>query len=641
MIANMQELAQTLFEEAGDALFLFDPDNGRIVEVNPMAQRLCDAGRPALLKESVESLFRSEQQGGVVRLQRACKNTGVFHSQDGYFLRQRSAGTWLPVNLTVARLHVRPKTLGLITARDVSERRRAEAKLRDSEQNYRELFENAHDGIYTTDLDGQLTSVNSACEQLTGYTRQELIGKNTRQFVAPEFHEVMQRMSELKKIRGGTTTYEVEILGRAGQRIPVELTTQLIHRNGEPVGVQGIARDLRDRKLLEEQLRQAQKMEAIGQLAGGVAHDFNNLLTVITGYSEVLLNDLSASDPVRPSVREIRKSAERAAMLTSQLLAFSRRQILQPIVIDLNTLVPDNVKMLRRLIGEHIEIVTDLEFGLAQVKADPGQVNQALMNLAVNARDAMPQGGRLTIRTASAILDEKFVHNWPEVKPGEYARLSVADTGCGMDAETMAHIFEPFFTTKEEGKGTGLGLAMVYGFVKQSGGHITVQSEVGRGTTFDIYLPTIPCAERTPETSFPSHCIPGGGGSETVLLVEDEDGVRNLVRLALQMKGYTVLEASHGADALQICEKWPGPVDLLVTDVVMPKMGGRELAERLTEVNPKLRVLYLSGYTADALLRDGFGEGTPFLHKPFSPGDLARKVRELLDMPKAGGSTAA
>jgi CheY-like chemotaxis protein len=328
-------------------------------------------------------------------------------------------------------------------------------------------------------------------------------------------------------------------------------------------------------------------------------------------------------------------------MLTSQLLAFSRRQILQPVVIDLNTLVPDNVKMLRRLIGEHIEIVTDLEFGLAQVKADPGQVNQALMNLAVNARDAMPRGGKLTIRTASATLDENDVQACPEVKPGEYARLSVADTGCGMDPETMAHIFEPFFTTKEEGKGTGLGLAMVYGFVKQSGGHITVQSEVDRGTTFDIFLPTIPCAERTPETSFPSHCIPGGGGTETVLLVEDEDGVRNLVRLALQMKGYTVLEASHGADALQVCENWPGPVDLLVTDVVMPKMGGRELAERLTEVNPKLRVLYLSGYTADALLRDGFVEGTPFLHKPFSPGDLARKVRELLDMPRAGGSTAA
>jgi PAS domain S-box-containing protein len=640
MIANMQELAQTLFEEAGDALFLFDPETGRIVEVNPMAQRLCDAGRPTLLKESVESLFRSEQAGGVQRLQRACKNTGVFHSQDGFFLRQRSTGTWLPVNLTVSRLHVRPRTLGLITARDVSERRRAEALLRASEQSYRELFENAHDGIYTTDLEGRFTSVNSACERLTGYSRQELIGKDARQFIAPQFHDLVRRMGEHKKAHGGTTTYELEILGRSGQRIPVEVSTQLIHRDGEPVGVQGIARDLRERRMLEEQLRQAQKMEAVGQLAGGIAHDFNNLLTVITGYSEVLLSELPSTDPSRPSVREIRKSAERAAMLTSQLLAFSRRQILQPVVIDLNTLVPDNVKMLRRLIGENIEIATELQPSLAYVKSDPGQVNQALVNLAVNARDAMPNGGRLTIRTATVMLDESYVHHHPELRPGEYVRLSIADTGCGMDPDTMARIFEPFFTTKEEGKGTGLGLAMVYGFVKQSGGHITVRSEVGRGSTFDIFLPVIGHPERPLEINGPSHHGLGGGGSETVLLVEDEDGVRNLVRLALQMKGYTVLEACHGADALQICEKWSGPVDLLVTDMVMPKMGGRELARHLRERNPKLRVLFLSGYTDDALLRDGFDEGTPFLPKPFSPSDLAKKVRELLDMPRAGSTVA-
>jgi two-component system cell cycle sensor histidine kinase/response regulator CckA len=628
--ANIAELAQTLFEEAGDALFLFDPEDGRILEINPMAQRLSGMSRPDLLKESVASMFRSSQQGGITRLRRAYRVTGLFfHSQDGFFLRQRNQGTWLPVNLTVARLHARPKTLGLITARDVSEQKRVETALRESEQSHKDLIETANDIIYTTDLTGKLTSINAAGERLTGYAREELLKMNIMQLIAAECKEVASRMYEFNLDQKGRTTYDLEIVNRTGNRIALEISSQVLHRAGKMVGVQGIARDMSERRLLEEQFRQAQKMEAVGQLAGGLAHDYNNLLTVITGYTDVLLNSFAESDSSFPFLTEIREAAERATALTGQLLAFSRRQILQPVVLDLNARVRETVKMLRRLIGEHIEIVMELDSGLNCVNTDPGQVDQTLMNLAVNARDAMPNGGKLTISTANVIFNERDRTGFQEVQPGQYIRLSVCDNGCGMDNRTKARIFEPFYTTKEVGKGTGLGLSMVYGFVKQSNGHITVESEVGRGTTFSIFLPT--AAASRPDIIIPALKQHPDRGTETVLLVEDEDSVRTLVRIALQREGYTVLEACHGLDALRIHENCSGVIDLLVTDVVMPQMGGRELAERLTAVTPNLKILYLSGYTDDVLMRGTLLEGSPFLQKPFSPEALAIKVRTLLD----------
>ncbi len=385
-----------------------------------------------------------------------------------------------------------------------------------------------------------------------------------------------------------------------------------------------------ERKQLEQQFLQSQKVEAIGQLAGGVAHDFNNLVTIISGYSHLLLEALPPDERIHGYVMEIQHAGERAAALTRQLLAFGRRQVLQPQVLDLNGVVANMDKMLRRLIGEDVDLVTACLEGLGRVKVDPGQIEQVIMNLAVNARDAMPRGGKLTLETANVELDEAYARDHVAVKPGPYVMLAVSDTGCGMDAETQKHIFEPFFTTKEQGKGTGLGLATVYGIVKQSGGNIWVYSEPGRGTTFKIYLPRMDEAVKMKGHSESPAAT--ARGTETVLLVEDEDAVRTLVRGVLESSGYQVLEANGGTQALLISERYKKPIHLMLTDVVMSQMGGRELAEQLVGRHPETKVLYMSGYTDNAIVHHGVLDAdTPFLQKPFAPDAVARKVREALD----------
>jgi nitrogen-specific signal transduction histidine kinase len=393
-----------------------------------------------------------------------------------------------------------------------------------------------------------------------------------------------------------------------------------------------LAHDVTAQRHLEEQLRQSQKMEAVGQLAGGIAHDFNNLLTAILGSTQLLLHNMPPEDPRREDAEEIKLAGHRAAELTRQLLAFSRRQVLAPKVLDLNAVVANMERMLRRLLGEDIELVTSLDATAGAVNADPGQLEQVLLNLAVNARDAMPPpgGGRLSIETARFTLHEEHVERRHRLPPGDYACLVVGDTGVGMDEATQAHLFEPFFTTKEVGKGTGLGLATVYGIVKQSGGYIWVYSERGRGTTVKVYLPRVPgVAEAPPLAPAPSEVR---GGHETVLLVEDAAPVRALARRSLEARGYRVLDASDGPAALELSARHGAPIDLLVTDVVMPGMSGRELAERLAPVRPRMKVLYTSGYTDDAMVRQGvLTAGVAFLQKPFVPDSLARKVREVLD----------
>ena len=380
----------------------------------------------------------------------------------------------------------------------------------------------------------------------------------------------------------------------------------------------------------EERLRQSQKLEAIGKLAGGVAHDFNNLLTAIMGYSELLLSHLQPEDQARKNAEQIRHAAVRAAALTHQLLAFGRRQVLAAKVLDLNAVAMNLEPMLRRLIGEDLELVIVPCPGLGQVRADPGQIEQVIMNLAINARDAMPRGGKLTIETANVELDAGYVRQQVSVRPGPYVLLAVSDTGCGMNAETQAHIFEPFFTTKEQGKGTGLGLATVYGIVKQSDGYVWVYSEPGHGTTFKIYLPRIDGVSTTAEPD-EARSAPVSG-RETILLVEDEEAVRDLVRGVLEGCGYSVLLAQNGEEALRLSGGHEGPIHLMVTDVVMPRMSGRELAERLASPRPTMKVLYISGYTDDAVVRHGvLSRGVAFLQKPFMPDALLRKVREMLD----------
>ncbi|MDQ3743312.1 MAG: response regulator [Acidobacteriota bacterium] len=520
------------------------------------------------------------------------------------------------------------------------ERARSEAALRESEERYRLLFDSNPQPMWVYDIATlRFLAVNDAAVRHYGYTRAEFLSMTIRDIRPPE--DVPTLMEAVAGITEGLNPSGVWRHRRKDETvIEVEITSRpfvFIGRHAELV----LAHNITERRAAEEalrkseeHLRQVQKLEAVGCLAGGVAHDFNNVLTAILGYSQLALRCIREDDPSRRYLEEIKRSALRAASLTQQLLAFSRKQVLQPVVLDLNHVVSDMEQMLRRLIGEDVDLVTALDPALGRVKADPSQIEQVLMNLAVNARDAIPRGGKLTVETQNVHLDAAYARSHVSVRPGRYVMLAVSDTGTGMDDETRRHIFEPFFTTKEIGKGTGLGLSTVYGIVKQSGGNIWVYSEPGHGTSFKIYLPLVEDeAQVVPVAPTPE----AARGTETVLVVDDDEMVRNLAREALELEGYTVLTARDGCEALALCRERRAEVDLLITDVVMPEMSGRELAERLADECPGARVLYMSGYTDDAVVRHGVLEaGTHFLQKPFTPGGLARKVREVLDGPDEG-----
>lgn len=507
-------------------------------------------------------------------------------------------------------------------------REQAERGLRDSEERYRRIIETTNEGVWWLDATTKATFVNERLGRLLGYASHQLLGESMLDFV----HEASRAMVEdsiAPRPRSGPRQIEARLVRSDGKDLWVLLDAALISEGSRHMGALVMVMDITQRKRLEEQLRQSQKMEAIGTLAGGVAHDFNNLLSVILGYAEIILGELKPGDPIRADLEEINQASERARDLTKQLLAFSRQQVLEPRTLDLNQVLRGMEKMLRRLLREDVELSFLTSPDPTTIFADSGQVEQIVMNLLVNARDAIVGGGNVAIETGNVELDAEYAAAHHDVLPGSYVMLAVSDTGTGMDAVTQERIFEPFFTTKEKERGTGLGLSTVFGIVKQSGGHIWVYSEVGKGTTFRIYLPR---AQGSVEQSAPPQELLSLRGSETILVVEDQEQVRTLMRVSLRRHGYNVLEAPNAGEALLICEKFTAKIHLLLTDVVMPRMSGRELAERLAPLRPDMAVLYVSGYTENSIVHHGvLDAGVAFVQKPITPDALVRKVRRLLD----------
>lgn len=541
-------------------------------------------------------------------------------------------------NGTVFHCHLRTRHLDpqdlskgqILAAVDITERKRMEESLKESEERYRRFFEEDLTGDYVATVRGQVLECNLAFASIFGFSSVEEAISSDINTIYPD-SEARKNFLELLGKERKLAYHETELRRKDGKPVYViQNAIGIFDEQGELSEVKGYIFDNTEHKKLEDQLRQSQRLEVVGKLAGGVAHDFNNMLTAIVGYSQFALSRLASDDPVRKYVEEIKKAGDRAASLTRQLLAFSRKQILQPKTLNLNAVVTDMEKLLRRLIGEDIQLVTVLGENLGLIKVDPGQIEQVIMNLAVNARDAMPEGGKLTIETMNVELSETYARHYLDVKAGPYVMLAVSDTGIGMEESVRAHVFEPFFTTKELGKGTGLGLATVFGIIKQSEGHIWVYSEPGMGTTFKIYLPQIEASSESvllkPSPAQISR------GSETILLVEDEEIVRKMIAETFHANGYNILEASRGDQAIQICEQYDGRIHLLVTDVVMPGMNGRDLAERLISMRSDMKVVFISGYTDRGVIDSGILDGnSAFLQKPFTPEGLSRKVREVLE----------
>jgi PAS domain S-box-containing protein len=595
--AGARFLGRTVDEVLGkDDTELFTPEVGRAIMVRD---------QEVLRSSESQTYEESGTAAGVSRLYLATK--GPYRDPNGH-------------------------VIGLLgICRDITDRKRAEEEIRQSQQKLRTHFEHTPLAVVEWDLDFRIAAWNPSAERIFGYTREEAIGQHASITVPPQFRQhVDQVWNDLINLRGGTRSTNDNIT-KDGRIISCDwYNTPLVDDAGRVLGVASLVHDVSERVGLEERLRQSQKMEAVGQLAGGVAHDFNNLLTVILGYTQILADGLPAGSRLADSTAQIKSAAERAASITRQLLAFSRKQVLSPRVLNLNDSMLNLDSLLRRLIGEDIEVLTMPAADLGSVKADPGQIEQVLMNLALNARDAMPHGGKLTFETSNEQLDGTYAHDHQPIDPGRYALLAVSDTGIGMSPEVQQRIFEPFFTTKEVGKGTGLGLSTVYGIVKQSGGFIWVYSEVGRGSTFKIYLPRV---DQNIESAGADR-RPGNAlrGTETILLVEDDPQLRQLSTSVLSHCGYKMLVANGPEEGLAMAKANHQDIRLLVTDVVMPGMNGRQLAEKVLQISPKTRVLYISGYTNNAIVHYGvLDKGLCFLPKPFTLAELVGKVREVLD----------
>ena len=626
-----EELFRLITENAADMIAVVDMEGNRIF--NSLSYERVLGYSLAELKKS--SSFAQVHPEDIDRVRQAAieaRRTGIGLPLE-YRVRHKD-GTWRMLESTASVIRNSkgiPEKLVMVN-RDVTERDRAAEALQRSEASFRSVVEDAPYGIYRASIVGDLILVNLALQKMLGYdSREELLRANVGTHIyrhAPEHERFIRTVVQEQYFKD----VELEWKRKDGAPITVRCSGWPVRdERGTVTYLEVFAEDVTERRVLERQLRMAQKMEAVGRLSGGIAHDFNNLLGVIIGYSQVLKRSLGSANPLWfEHAEEIEKAGQRAVSLTRQLLAFSRQQVLEPVILNLNTLVSDMEKMLPRLIGEDVTLELNLDPVLAQVKADHGQIEQVIMNLAVNARDAMLDGGKLTIQTANVELDLAYTRKHPGSRIGQYVMLAVSDTGTGIDPEIQSQIFEPFFTTKERDKGTGLGLATVYGVVKQSGGYIAVDSEKGKGARFSVYLPRVeqPVPTSEVKTGAPANIR----GSETVLLVEDAEPLRKLANMFLRDSGYNVLTAADGGEALEVARSHAGPIHLLLTDVVMPGINGRVLAERLAPQQRGMKVLYMSGYTDSFIAGHGVLEaGTHLLHKPFTQDVLARKVREVLD----------
>jgi two-component system cell cycle sensor histidine kinase/response regulator CckA len=643
-LRNAERKYRLMFDEAIIGIYQSSP-SGRLLSANPAMARMfgfdsagemvaCINGVQAQPQLYVDPTLWDE-------FKRLMREKGVVRHFEMQAYRKDSSKMWLCTNSRAVR-HGDTIVRYEGTFEDITDRKVLEDQLRRAQQKYQDIVENAIVGIFQSTLEGRYLSVNPAMSSMLGYdSPQELMASITDSskqiYVEPRCRDDFKRLVVEQSV---VKNFECQVYRKDGSKMWVSMNVRALSNNGVLVGYEGMNEDVTQRKLLEEQLRQAQKMEAVGQLAGGVAHDFNNSLSVIIGYSDLLQMNLPAQDTAHEYALEIAKAGRRAAGLTRQLLAFSRKQVIRPVVLDLNTATSELENILCRLIGENIEVTFKRTPGLGRVKMDPGQVEQVLMNLAANSRDAMPQGGKLCIETANVELDEAYARQNLYVKPGSYVMLSVSDTGCGMDAETQRHVFEPFFTTKEAGKGTGLGLATVYGIAKQNAGYVMVGSELGRGTTFKVYLPRLSDgAKLFPRFQTPQN-IPRG--TETILVVEDEEALRILARTCLESNHYSVLDAPNAAAALDLAKNHHGRIHLLLTDVVMPGMSGRELAKRLTAFQPQVKVLYMSGYTDNLVNQQGIlNRDTLLLEKPFTLHSLLGNVYRAMHTIKRGKATPA
>jgi two-component system, cell cycle sensor histidine kinase and response regulator CckA len=625
--AELSQLA-SIVESSDDAIVGKTLD-GKIVSWNAGAERIYGYAATEVIGQPISILVPGEQRDEVPQImERLKRDERIQHYET---VRVRKGGQRINVSVTISPVKDAEGTIigASAIARDITERKRVEEKLHESESHFRSLVHDAPYGIYRITLDGRLLQVNPALVKMLGYeSDEELMRCDVEKDICrdPETH---QRLVTDYWRKQDFRDVEAQWRRKDGKIITVKMTGHpVLEKADSPAYFEVFAEDITERRSLERQLLQSQKMEAIGRLAGGIAHDFNNLLGVILGHSDILDEQIGADVRLRKSVEATRRAAERAAALTMQLLAFSRKQVIEPIVVDLNASVMEVEKMLHRVIGEDIELAIRLQPDLGRVKADPGQLSQVLMNLAVNSRDAMPNGGKLVIETANMELDDTYGRQHLGAKPGPHVMLAISDTGTGMDSETLSHIFEPFFTTKETGKGTGLGLSMVYGIIKQSNGYIMAYSEPGRGTTFKIYFPS------TEESVSPIQKTEQDiqSGTETILVVEDEPAVRELTCVLLEDAGYTVLESSGVEDAMETARDVQRKIDLLLTDVVMPRLDGRELANQMVLLRPDLKVLYMSGYSDDVILHRGvLTQGAVLVQKPFTKRTLLQKVRETLD----------